>query len=411
MTDPSPPRRSSAKFEKRRRAILDAAAVLINQHGVRGLTFVDVAKAVEMNTTSITYYFRKRELLAAAAIEETIRQLDEMTREAALAPDPMARVSRLLRLRLEYSAAVRRGEKPPLAVLGDLRALEDPARAELISGYADISRRVAGFFGALDDRGLYLQRRACAHVVLDLLHWMRAWLPDFALHDFDFVHDALMDLLSHGFLGSTAGWQPRLNQPAPGEEDSAAAYLRAATLMLNARGYRGASVDEIAAQLNLSKGSFYHHIDSKDDLVLECFRASYGRVVQIQDRASGLPGPWGHRLAQVLSDLLAIQFDARFPLLRTTAMQALPAEMRRETITHAAWMANGFGSMLARGAADGSLRPVHAGIAGHCLLALINSAFDFHQWPDAMPSTARAIEVYAGALARGLPQTAAIDEG
>jgi hypothetical protein len=37
-----------------------------------------------------------------------------------------------------------------------------------------------------------------------------------------------------------------------------AAYLRAATRLVNEYGYRGASVDRIAAELRLTKGSFYH---------------------------------------------------------------------------------------------------------------------------------------------------------
>ncbi|MEO4001996.1 TetR/AcrR family transcriptional regulator [Mesorhizobium sp. CAU 1732] len=402
MKKPASPRQTSDKFEKRRQIILDAAATLINRNGVRGLTFVEVAEAVGMNTTSITYYFRKKELLAAAAIEETIGIFDAMTREAEQEPDPVSRVSLLLRLRLDHSAAIRRGDRPTVAVLGDLRALEEPARERLIGWYSEITRRVAGYFGPLDDRQLFLRRMAAAQVLLDVIHWMRAWLPTYSLHDFDLVHASLMDLMTNGFSPAGVSWSPSVKLPAPVEEDSQTAYLRAATLLLNARGYRGASVDEIAAQLNLSKGSFYHHLDSKDDLVLKCFARSYERVSAAQAQAATSTGVWRDRLSQAVSDLLAIQFDARFPLLRTTAMQALPPEMRADAIADATRMANSFAVMLWRGVADGSLRPVNPGVASHCLLALVNSAYDFHQWAEAMPSTERAMEVYASTLAFGL---------
>ncbi|MFN4102251.1 MAG: TetR family transcriptional regulator, partial [Pararhodobacter sp.] len=52
--------RTSDRFQKTRARILDAAARLINEYGLRGLTFVAVGEAVGMNTTSITYYFRKK---------------------------------------------------------------------------------------------------------------------------------------------------------------------------------------------------------------------------------------------------------------------------------------------------------------------------------------------------------------
>ncbi|MDN8891457.1 helix-turn-helix domain-containing protein, partial [Staphylococcus aureus] len=52
-------------------------------------------------------------------------------------------------------------------------------------------------------------------------------------------------------------------------------FLQAATRLINERGYRGASVERIASELNVTKGSFYHHLEAKDDLVLACFRRSF----------------------------------------------------------------------------------------------------------------------------------------
>ena len=44
------------RFEKKREAILDAAAQLFNQKGVRGATLADVARSVALITNSVTYY-------------------------------------------------------------------------------------------------------------------------------------------------------------------------------------------------------------------------------------------------------------------------------------------------------------------------------------------------------------------
>ena len=57
-----------------------------------------------------------------------------------------------------------------------------------------------------------------------------------------------------------------------GREVSRDTFLIAATELINAKGYRGASVDKISARLKVTKGSFYHHNDAKDDLVVACFR-------------------------------------------------------------------------------------------------------------------------------------------
>ena len=56
------------------------------------------------------------------------------------------------------------------------------------------------------------------------------------------------------------------------------AFLLAATRLINELGYRGASVQRIASELNVTKGSFYHHLDAKDDLVAACYRRSFDRI-------------------------------------------------------------------------------------------------------------------------------------
>ncbi len=52
-------------------------------------------------------------------------------------------------------------------------------------------------------------------------------------------------------------------------------FLIAATRLINERGYRGASVEKISERLNVTKGSFYYHHDTKDDLVVACFKRSF----------------------------------------------------------------------------------------------------------------------------------------
>lgn len=401
--------RTSDRFQKTRARILDAAARLINEYGLRGLTFVAVGEAVGMNTTSITYYFRKKEQLAVAALEQAIDTLDRMILTAAEEPTPEARVSRLIRLRLDHSAAVRLGTEPMIALLGDLRATEEPERERLRKRYQVLIWRTGRFFGPMDDALTANRRIAAGQVLLDVIHWMRAWLPQYDLGDFDRIHERLMDLLRHGFAAPGARWQAApvapwgpLELPPLEQEDSQTAYLRAATVLINDRGYRGASVDEIAGLLKLSKGSFYHHMDSKDELVLNCFRSSYTRLLQHQRDALARPGSHWTRITACLAGLLTIQFDGQFPFLRTTATQALPAALREGVFRQSAHVGHRFAGMLSDGIAEGSVRAVDPLITSQCLLALINSSYDLQQWARRMPSADLAVEVYAATLAFGL---------
>jgi AcrR family transcriptional regulator len=59
--------------------------------------------------------------------------------------------------------------------------------------------------------------------------------------------------------------RPRIDEAGPGE--TRAALLEAAERVFAERGFRAASVDAVVAAAGLSKGAFYWHFKSKDDLM------------------------------------------------------------------------------------------------------------------------------------------------
>ena len=73
------------RFERKREAILDAATHILNRKGIKGLTLGDTAQAVDLSTTSVTYYFKRKDDLAAACISRGIDTLFEITEAAVKA--------------------------------------------------------------------------------------------------------------------------------------------------------------------------------------------------------------------------------------------------------------------------------------------------------------------------------------
>lgn len=394
---------ASPRFVEKRDRIIDAAATLINDHGLKGLTFVKVAEAVGLNTTSVTYYFKRKEMLAAAAIGRTIDMLAGLIETAGAADTQRDRVRLLLKLYLTQAGHARLGEARPMTILSDMRAMDDPQRARLTEAYyARISHGAARLFG---DPAEALNR-ARGHILLDGMFWSRAWLAKYSVGDYERIGTKLMQLFDHGILPDGAEWDvtaPPRDAPAGGPDDiTPETYLRVATRLINERGYRGASVERIAGELNVSKGSFYHHLQGKDDLVLECFRRSYGRFSQAQRRAINLPGTHRDRLAACLGDLLDIQFDAQFPLVRITALQALPTDLRRIVLARSDRMATRFAGMLSDGIEEGSIRPLDPLIASQWLTGLVNSAHDMRFWAGEQADLAKAVALYTHPIARGL---------
>lgn len=410
VPEPVPARRAvrgSVRFERKRELILDAATALINQRGVKGMTFLEIAQSVNLNTTSVTYYFRLKEQLAAAVFEHTIERLEAMAREAGAEPDPQARVARYLQLHFDLHRRVLQGEDRPIATLSDIRALDESVRVPLEKHYQAVFRLIRGFFGPFgDDMARKALLTARTHMLTEVTFWLPVWVNRYSISDFDRVRARLFELLAHGIAPAGAPWSPDLIADLDAPYDASAdgtgpAFLRAATRLVNERGYRGASVDRIVAELKVTKGSFYHHLDAKDDLVLECFRRSYGRVSRAQRLADETGGDQWHRLSSSIATLLDVQFAGDWPLLRTTALQALPSDLRHDVVERSNRMALRFAGTLVDGISEGSIRPVDPMIASQVVMATLNAAYDLRHWASKLPR-ACAVTLYASTLKTGL---------
>src|SRR3982751_4063577 len=88
------------RFERKREAILDAATDLLNARGVKGLTLSVAASAVDLSTTSVTYYFRRKDDLAAACMLRGVAALMDIVQAAMAESTHEARLRTLLRLYL-----------------------------------------------------------------------------------------------------------------------------------------------------------------------------------------------------------------------------------------------------------------------------------------------------------------------
>lgn len=393
---------STKRFRAKRDAILAAAAEAINEQSAKGMTFADVARRVGLNTTSVTYYFRRKEDLAAAAFENTLETLGAMLDEAAVELTPELRVHRFFRLNMDRLERIERGEERAFAVLSDLRATEEPVRGRLMAGWQRVFRKTRALWGPADSRAETDLNGARAHVLLENIFWVPAWLGRYEPDQFTRVEDRLMDVFRHGLAAPGQSWAPTMldlshDDAVPGRE----AFLLAATRLINELGYRGASVQRIASELNVTKGSFYHHLDAKDDLVIACYKRSFDTIVDAQRCADATLGNQWHRLSSAVATLLEIQFSERGPLLRTTALSGLPAHVRSAMVERSNRIARRYAGTIMDGVAEGSIRPVDALVAAQALMALQNAAFDMRKWAGTMP-TERAVRMYASTLLFGL---------
>jgi AcrR family transcriptional regulator len=390
------------RFREKRDAILAAAAAAINEQSAKGMTFADVARRVGLNTTSVTYYFRRKEELAAAAFEHTLVSLQAMLAEAAAEPTPQARVERYVRINMARLARIEDGLEQPFAVLSDLRATEGAVRTQLMAGWQRVFRATRALWGPTRSRAETDLHGARAHVLLENTFWLPVWLSRYERDQFDRVEARLLDVFARGIAAPGERWAPGLLDLDHAEAEPArAAFLLAATRLINELGYRGASVQRIASELNVTKGSFYHHLDAKDELVIACYKRSFDTISAAQAAADAAGGSHWHRLASAVASLLDVQFFERGPLLRTTALSGLPLHARQAMVDRSNRIARRYAGTISDGVAEGSCRPVDPLIAAQALMALQNAAFDMRKWAATMPPD-RAVALYASTLLFGM---------
>jgi AcrR family transcriptional regulator len=261
-------------------------------------------------------------------------------------------------------------------------------------------RKVRTVFDSPDMAWLGRGRRtARTHMLLEQLFWAAAWLPKYDPEDYPRVRDRMVDIFLHGVATEKDEWSPAaipMEKLAAreGPELARETFLLAATRLINRRGYRGASVDKISAELNVTKGSFYHHNEAKDDLVVACFERSFEVMTRAQRLAMELPGSQWEKVAACASALAEFQLSDHGPLLRTNALTALPEQMRKVMIEHSNRVSDRFASMISDGIAEGSVRPVDPFIASQMLNATLNACADLgYLVPDVRPKAAASVFV------------------
>lgn len=380
------------KYRLRQEAIVKSAVTVLNQKGVRGMTLADVAANLKLVPTGIIYYFANKEDLAAACFLKAIEAFDKLISAAATGETADLRLAILVRRYFAFRRDVAIGAAEPIALFNDVRALGD---AVVNEAYTSMFRRARALLQP--DPPANINRRALnarTHHILSQLFWAVAWLPQYDPDDFERAGDRMLDILRHGVCGEGQIWAPKaLEFPLARANAKTAweAFLRAATELINEQGYLGASVEKISARVKVTKGSFYHHNEAKDDLVVACFERTVDIMRAAQRAADQIAVSGWDRLCSASATLVDFQASGDAPLLRTSALTSVPEGLRTQLIVKFDRVSGYFAAVISDGIADGSIRPIDANICAQMITGMLNAAAELNDWaPGLSPKQASA---------------------
>ncbi|MBC7954715.1 MAG: TetR/AcrR family transcriptional regulator [Cytophagales bacterium] len=375
------------RFQEKREAILSAAANLFNQHGVKGATLADIASSVGLVTNSVTYYYRKKEDLASACFLRAIDVFRNVIEKAAQQGSVEARVHEFFRLHSVLLADIDRGTHAPMMQFNDMRALPSPHFEQVSDAYNEMFRRLRELLRTPQTAQLgRADLAARTYTVLSVAHWLRGWIDRYETDEYAHIAEQVSDIVIHGTASASSVWsapsQAELGWRLTSDEDATSeAFLRAASLLVNEQGYRGASVDMISAQLNVTKGSFYHHNDNKEDLISACFERTFTVIRRALSQADAIESKGWDRACAISRSLARFQLSPEGPLLRLGATSALSDPERRAEVRRTmSRLTERLAGVVVDGMMDGSIRPLHPVMAAQIASGLVNSAASVQHW-------------------------------
>jgi AcrR family transcriptional regulator len=400
--------RPNGRYERKRDDVLAAAALVFNELGIGGGTLAGIADRVGLATNSVTYYYRRKEELVSACFLRSIDAHGRRIRRVTALPTVAQRIEACLVDNAELLADIATNAHPPLIVFSELRNLEGTQGVKLHRAYAELFRALRDLMTGPETTALgRADLNARTHLLLSALNYMRAWIGRAEPVRYRRLGARLADIVTHGMGAPGHEWSPGADTghdwalvdeaDTPGDR-----FLRAATGLLNEKGYHGASVDRISARLNVTKGSFYHHIRHKDDLILACFERTLVAVRRAATEAEALPVSGWLRVCAMSRALGHLQTSGKGPLLRIGALGALPAtEGRADAFRRMHQMADWIGDMIVTGMMDGSIRPIDPGVAAQLLSGSINAIAELHHWvpPD---DRGRLLDLYLKPVVEGV---------
>ena len=399
------PRSRRSRFDRRKEEILNAAGALFNRHGLRDATLAVIAADIGLNLKSLRYYFERREDLVAAAFMHSIEVHQQLARDALVESGIESRIRRFAHSYFQLQASVRCGDRPEFVYFGDMRALTAPHSEVVWPAYGRMFKSIRELFRTREVRWDQARLNASAHMLLSQLLWSVVWGRDYVAQDVARIAERFSDILLRGIAAAPVDLARfAASLPIPVRKDdglSQRSFLRTATALINQLGYRGASVERISSELNVTKGAFYYHNDTRDGLVVACFEHSFDLLREEQDAALATQSDGFSRVTAAAVSLVNRQMLDNGTLLRTSALTALEPDSRVRMAAQMSRLTLRFADMLNDGLIDGSVRPCNVRIAAEMISATINSAEELARWVSAA-TVDNAAELYVRPLLAGL---------
>ncbi|MFT3966675.1 MAG: TetR/AcrR family transcriptional regulator [Sphingobium sp.] len=179
------------------------------------------------------------------------------------------------------------------------------------------------------------------------------------------------------------------------------AILTAAVRMFNERGYHATSLDDVAAQLGVSKPVVYHYLGNKEQVLLQCMQRGLAELQAAFEVAKAEPGTGLDRLRRYLVGYAQVIMADFGRCVIRTGDEVLSPENRGLFRADKRKIDGHFRVLLRQAADDGSAAVEDVRFAAFAMAGALNWPARWHKEDGPRP-TAEIAEELARFLVEGL---------
>jgi AcrR family transcriptional regulator len=370
--------------------ILSEAARLFNFQGTRATTLGDIARSIGLTKTSLYYYARNKEELVYKCYLASCDAGDEIMAEARQdAETGLDCLNNFVKIFFSRWDDIDQGRRPYTAMLIEIPTLADNHREDIEARVEQHFNTILGFVqrGIEDGSLAPCSAIPTAQAFLAIVHWSYVWYGSVEADKRPAAIEQLLNLIKGGISAGKYEFDridlPSLDTSLPQGFDRERqndikrdAFLQVGSLMFNQRGYMGASLDDVAEQLDVTKGAFYYHIRNKEDLLYQCFRRTLDLIGEMMKHAKEDGGNGAQKIERVLRYLFNVQHSDDGPLIGYRCLPSLNIERRNEILSLTQASSDQLGAFIHEGIKDGSIRDVDPWIIENAIAGTIDAAPD-----------------------------------
>jgi AcrR family transcriptional regulator len=177
--------------------------------------------------------------------------------------------------------------------------------------------------------------------------------------------------------------------------------IRSAGEVFRRKGYRGATMEEIAAQLRMTKGNLYYYFANKEEILYTCHRRSLEIGFKALETARESNKPADERLRMLLRDYIRGLTDELRGSVILLEEGALSREHFRKIVRLRDTYERGLRELIEDGIKEGRFTDATPKIEGFVILGAVNWISKWYS-PNGELSSEAIADMFAERLVRGL---------